>query len=158
MLVLAFALAYSTSGLVALTVLVLALFAFQWLTRALLTWQERAEQLAIRSTQLASLQVGVLAALVQTLSLRDKMTARHSAAVARYAKAIAAAIGCTDEEQELVHTAALLHDIGKFIFPDGILFADRRLSDDDWQIVKKHPGQGARVGGGEYGYGPLAES
>src|SRR3954453_2400410 len=133
------------------------MFAFQYLTRALLLSQERAEQLAARTTELASLQVGVLTALVQTLSLRDKMTARHSAAVARYARAMAEAIGCTKQEQELVHTAGLLHDIGKFIFPDRILFADRRLSDDDWQIVKKHPGQGARVVGRVSGYGPVAE-
>jgi putative nucleotidyltransferase with HDIG domain len=157
MLVLAFALAYRSSGLVALVVLALALFAFQALTGALLTSQDRAEQLEVRSTQLASLQVGVLAALVQTLSLRDKMTARHSAAVARYAKAIASAIGCSDAEQELVHTAGLLHDIGKFIFPDRILFADRRLTDDDWEIVKKHPSQGAKVVGRVSGYGPVAE-
>src|SRR5205807_2524899 len=81
-----------------------AVFAFQWLTRALLKSEERAEQLAVKTTQLASLQVGVLTALVQTLSLRDKMTARHSAAVARYARAIAQEIGCSPEEQELVHT------------------------------------------------------
>jgi putative nucleotidyltransferase with HDIG domain len=99
----------------------------------------------------------VLAALVQTLSLRDKMTARHSAAVARYARAIATEIGCAPEEQELVHTAGLLHDIGKFIFPDRILFAEARLTDDDWQIVKKHPAQGARVVGRVSGYGPVAE-
>jgi putative nucleotidyltransferase with HDIG domain len=157
MLLLAFALAYRASGLAALTVLALALFAFQALTGALITSQDRAEQLEVRSTQLASLQVGVLAALVQTLSLRDKMTARHSAAVARYAKAIAAAVGCSEAEQELVHTAGLLHDIGKFIFPDRILFADRRLDDEDWTIVKKHPAQGARVVGRVSGYGPVAD-
>src|SRR3954467_2210785 len=95
--------------------------------------------------------------MAQTLSLRDKMTRRHSAAVARYAKAIAEAIGCTEAEQELVHTAGLLHDIGKFIFPDRILFADRRLTDDDWAIVKKHPSQGAKVVGRVSGYGPVAE-
>jgi putative nucleotidyltransferase with HDIG domain len=157
MLVAGFAVVYSTSGFAALVVLVLALFAFQALTRSLLLSQERAEQLAVRSTELASLQVGVLAALVQTLSLRDKMTARHSAAVARYARAIAEAAGCTPAEQELVHTAGLLHDIGKFIFPDRILFADRRLTDEDWQIVKKHPAQGAKVVGRVSGYGPVAE-
>jgi putative nucleotidyltransferase with HDIG domain len=157
MLLLAFALAYRATGLVALAVLALALFAFQALTNALLVSQDRAEQLTVRSTELASLQIGVLAALVQTLSLRDKMTARHSAAVARYAKSIARAIGCSPAEQELVHTAGLLHDIGKFIFPDKILFADRRLTDEDWEVVKKHPTQGARVVGRVSGYGPVAE-
>jgi putative nucleotidyltransferase with HDIG domain len=157
LLVLAFSVAFITTGLAALFVLVLALIAFQYLTRALLISGERAEQLEARSTELASLQVGVLAALVQTLSLRDKMTARHSAAVARYSRAIARAIGCSDDQQELVHTAGLLHDIGKFIFPDRILFADRKLSDEDWQIVKRHPAQGARVVGKVAGYGPVAE-
>jgi putative nucleotidyltransferase with HDIG domain len=156
-LVLAFSIAYITTGLTALIGLVLALIAFQYLTRALLLSQERAEQLEVRGTELASLQVGVLAALVQTLSLRDKMTARHSAAVARYSRAIARSAGCTEEQQELVHTAALLHDIGKFTFPDRILFADRQLSDEDWQIVKRHPAQGARVVGKVAGYGPVAE-
>src|SRR4051794_24854410 len=156
-LVLAFAVIYAMSGFGALAVLVVALLAFQFLTRALLLSQDRAEQLAVRSTELASLQVGVLAALVQTLSLRDKMTARHSAAVARYAKAIAQAIGCSPADQELVHTAGLLHDIGKFIFPDRILFADSRLTDVDWEIVKKHPSQGARVVGRVSGYGPVAD-
>lgn len=156
-LVLAFSVIYVSAGLTALVVLIVALVAFQYLTRALLISQERAEQLEARSTELASLQVGVLAALVQTLSLRDKMTARHSAAVARYARAIARATGCSEEQQDLVHTAGLLHDIGKFIFPDRILFADRRLSDDDWQIVKRHPAQGARVVGKVAGLGPVAE-
>jgi putative nucleotidyltransferase with HDIG domain len=156
-LVLAFSLAYVFAGVPALAIAVVALIAFQFLTRALLLSQDRAEELEARSTELASLQVGVLAALVQTLSLRDKMTARHSAAVARYSRAIARAIGCGEEQQELVHTAGLLHDIGKFIFPDRILFADRKLSDEDWQIVKRHPAQGARVVGKVAGYGPVAE-
>jgi putative nucleotidyltransferase with HDIG domain len=156
-LVLAFSLAYVSLGFGALAVAVIALIAFQFLTRALLLSQDRAELLEARTTELASLQVGVLAALVQTLSLRDKMTARHSAAVARYSRAIARAVGATPEQQELVHTAGLLHDIGKFIFPDRILFADRRLSEEDWEIVKRHPAQGARVVGKVAGYGPVAE-
>jgi putative nucleotidyltransferase with HDIG domain len=156
-LVVAFAVTYIQAGLAAFVVLLAALIAFQYLTRALLLSEERAEQLEARSTELASLQVGVLAALVQTLSLRDKMTARHSAAVARYARAIARATGCSEEQQDLVHTAGLLHDIGKFIFPDRILFADRRLSEDDWEIVRRHPAQGARVVGKVAGLGPVAE-
>jgi putative nucleotidyltransferase with HDIG domain len=148
---------YRAVGLPALVAVLVALFLFQVLTRQLLLSQERGVQLEARSTQLASLQVGVLAALVQTLSLRDRMTARHSAAVARYARAIAEEVGCTMVEQELVHTAGLLHDIGKFAFPDRILLANRKLDEDDWKIVRTHPYQGARLVRRINGYGPVAE-
>ena len=89
---------------------------------------ERKDQLEGRTRELASLQVGLLGTVLQTLSLRDKMTARHSAAVARYAREIGGELGLSDREQDILHTAALLHDIGKFIFPDSILFASTRLS------------------------------
>ena len=85
------------------------------------------------------------------------MTARHSAAVARYSREIARELGLSDRDQDVVHTAALLHDIGKFIFPDSILFADRKLSPDDLEIVRRHPEQGARLVARIDGYGPVAE-
>lgn len=156
-LVLAVTVAYDSAGLAALVVSIIAFVAFQYLARELLLSRDRSEQLVVRTTELATLQVGVLAALVQTLSLRDKMTARHSAAVARYARAIAEASGCPKAQQDLAHTAGLLHDIGKFSFPDNILFADRRLSEADWRIVRQHPAQGAKVVERVAGYGPVGE-
>jgi putative nucleotidyltransferase with HDIG domain len=156
-LTVAIAVSYRAIGATALAALTIVLFLFQVLTRELLLSQDRAEQLEARSTQLASLQVGVLSAMLQTLSLRDRMTARHSAAVARYARAIAQEIGCGTAEQDLVHTAGLLHDIGKFAFPDRILLANRKLDDEDWKIVRTHPYQGARLVRRIDGYGPVAE-
>ncbi len=144
-------------GPVALVTLSGLLFLYLWLYRELITSQERAEELDTRTHQLATLQVGVLTAMLRTLALRDHMTARHSAAVARYARELARAAGCSDDEVELVHTAGLLHDIGKFIFPDHILLADSRLSDEDWEIVKCHPFQGAKIVREVEGYGPVAD-
>jgi putative nucleotidyltransferase with HDIG domain len=118
---------------------------------------ERKDELEGRTRELAALQVGLLGTVLQTLSLRDKMTARHSAAVARYSREIAREMGLSDREQDIVHTAALLHDIGKFIFPDSILFADRKLSPEDLEIVRMHPEQGARLVARIEGYGPVAE-
>ena len=77
----------------------------------------------------------MLSALLRTLDLRDRMTARHSAAVARYSREIAAAAGFSPEDQELVHSAGLLHDIGKFVLPDDILKSGAP------------PAHGRRVGG-----------
>jgi len=148
---------YVRVGVGALVLLAALLFTFQYLLGELLASQERAEELARRTTELASLQVGVLTAMLQTLSLRDHTTARHSAAVARYARELARTAGLPDADCELVHTAGLLHDIGKFIFPDSILLADRALDERDWEIVRRHPEQGARVVRKLDGYGPVAE-
>jgi putative nucleotidyltransferase with HDIG domain len=134
----------------------LLLLAFQHLLSALLTSEDRAEDLQRRTEQLASLQVGLLSAMLRTLDLRDRMTARHSAAVARYAREIAKAAGLSEAEQELAHTAGLLHDIGKFVFPDSILKGNSRLTDEEYEIVKMHPFHGAQVLAQIEGYGPVA--
>jgi putative nucleotidyltransferase with HDIG domain len=143
-------------GLSALAVFGVLLLAFQHLLAALLKSEERAEDLQRRTEQLASLQVGLLSAMLRTLDLRDRMTARHSAAVARYTREIAKAAGLNDTEQELAHTAGLLHDIGKFIFPDSILKGNSRLTDEQYEIVKMHPFHGAQVLAQIESYGPVA--
>jgi putative nucleotidyltransferase with HDIG domain len=141
---------YARSGLAALVLLVAVLITFQYLLRELLESQKRAERLA-------ALQIGVMTSMIETLALRDKMTARHSAAVARYAHATAVALGRPDDELDLVHTSGLLHDIGKFAFPDSILLAEKALTDEQWEMVKRHPADGARIVRCVDGYGPVAD-
>jgi putative nucleotidyltransferase with HDIG domain len=148
---------YNGIGLAGVALFGIVLVTFQYLLGALLQSQERARELEVRSKQLASFQVGMLSALLRTLDLRDQMTARHSAAVARYSRAIAHAAGLSKEEEELVHISALLHDIGKFILPDRILKANVPLTDEDWMLIKRHPQQGARVVSSLDGYGPVAD-
>ncbi|MFN8218090.1 MAG: HD-GYP domain-containing protein [Solirubrobacterales bacterium] len=148
---------YAKVGLGAIALFGVVLITFQYLLGALLVSQERAEELELRSRQLASFQVGMLSAMLRTLDLRDQMTARHSAAVARYSRAIAQRAGYSRNDEELVHIAALLHDIGKFILPDRILKANVPLTDEDWMLIKRHPQQGARIVSSLDGYGPVAE-
>jgi len=141
---------YARTGVAAIALMLFVLLTFQYLLRELLLSRERAERLA-------GLQLGVLISMIETLALRDRMTARHSAAVARYARAMAKALGWSAEQQDLVHTAGLLHDIGKFAFPDSILLADSRLTDEQWQLVKRHPEDGAGIVRRIDGYSPVAE-
>jgi putative nucleotidyltransferase with HDIG domain len=151
------AFSYGQIGVGAVGLLAVVLFVFQYLIRTYVNAHERGEELAKRSRELASLQVGLLNTVLQTLSMRDAMTARHSAAVARYAREVARMLGVDAREQDLIHTAGLLHDIGKFIFPDEILFADRKLTDEEWLTVKMHPEQGAKLVRRIDGYGPVAD-
>ncbi|MBS1887467.1 MAG: HD-GYP domain-containing protein [Actinobacteria bacterium] len=148
---------YVQVGIASVALFGVVLITFQYLLGALLISQQRAEELERRSNELASFQVGMLSALLRTLDLRDQMTARHSAAVARYSRAIAQRAGFSRQEEELVHIAALLHDIGKFILPDRILKANVPLTDEDWMLIKRHPQQGARVVSSLDGYGPVAD-
>jgi putative nucleotidyltransferase with HDIG domain len=157
MLAVAVAFIYHVIGIAAIALFGVVLVTFQYLLGQLLLSQQRAEELERRSKQLASFQVGMLSAMLRTLDLRDQMTARHSAAVARYSRAIAQRAGLSRQEEELVHIAALLHDIGKFILPDRILKANVPLTDEDWMLIRRHPQQGARVVSSLDGYGPVAE-
>ncbi|HZK15037.1 MAG TPA: HD-GYP domain-containing protein [Solirubrobacterales bacterium] len=157
MLAVAVAFIYNEIGISAIALFGVVLITFQYLLGQLLLSQRRALELESRGKQLASFQVGMLSALLRTLDLRDQMTARHSAAVARYSRAIAKRAGLSRREEELVHIAALLHDIGKFILPDRILKANVPLTDDDWMLIRRHPQQGARVVSSLDGYGPVAD-
>jgi putative nucleotidyltransferase with HDIG domain len=158
MLALGFAAAYVQAGTAAVALLSVIILIFQYVVRALLVSQDRGDELELRARQLAGFQVALLSALLRTLDLRDRMTARHSAAVARYSREIAAQSGLSSEDQELVHSAGLLHDIGKFVLPDNILKSGRRkLTDAEWEAIKAHPYEGARIVSQIDGYQPISE-
>jgi putative nucleotidyltransferase with HDIG domain len=143
-------------GSVVLAGLTVAVGLFALLVRALARSEQRADELAVRSQQLAHLQVGVLSTLLEALALRDPATARHGATVARLARALAKERSLSERDQELVHTAGLLHDIGKFALPDRIL-GSGQLSADDLALVRRHSQDGAALVGRLDGYGPVAE-
>jgi putative nucleotidyltransferase with HDIG domain len=135
----------------------LVIVVFQYLIGALLLSQQRADELELRAKQLAGFQLALLSALLRALDLRDRMTARHSAAVARYSREIAKAAALSAEEQDLAHTAGLLHDIGKFVLSDRILKGSDDLTDSDWAEIRTHPINGARIVAEIDGYRPVGE-
>jgi HD-GYP domain-containing protein (c-di-GMP phosphodiesterase class II) len=151
------AVAYNSVGFPALLAAITVLIIFRQLTVALLRSEERAEQLLARSRQLVGLQLGVLRTLVRALGMRDQTTARHAAAVALYAKALASELDCSEEEQDTVHAAGLLHEIGKFTWPDRVLHA-RVVAEEDMTIVRNHPQEGSLLVGALDGYGPVADA
>jgi putative nucleotidyltransferase with HDIG domain len=149
--------AYIELGDPAVALFAVVLLTFQFLLGELLLSQQRSDELELRAKQLAGFQVALLSALLRTLDLRDRMTARHSAAVARYARTVAAEAGLSKEQQELAHTAGLLHDIGKFVLPDRILKRDVQLTEADWDQIRTHPYEGARIVSEIDGYQPIGE-
>ncbi len=141
---------YVEVGLAGIAFALAAVLAFSYM--GYLLAQSRA-----RTEQYVSLSWGVLAGLLRALDTRDQRAARHAAAVARFASDMADAVGMSEQEQELAHTAGLLHDIGHFALSDRVAERGRVLTEEDWMAIQRHPELGAEMLRDLGMYGPVAE-
>jgi putative nucleotidyltransferase with HDIG domain len=141
---------YAAVGLGGAVFVLVSIVAFTYMARLVVTARER-------TRQYAALSWGVLGGLVRTLELRDGRAARHSAAVAAFARDIARQCGMTERESELAHTAGLLHDIGRFALSDRVMERSATLRESDWEGIRRHPELGADLLGDLGLYGPVAE-
>ena len=86
-----------------------------------------------------------LQSLAQTIELKDAYTKGHCERVAKYALAIAGAMGLDEDLKESVRRGSWLHDCGKIGVPEAILNYPGPLTDDQMAVVRKHPCWGADV-------------
>jgi hypothetical protein len=80
-----------------------------------------------------------------TVDAKDPYTAGHSQRVQRIAVALGEELGLEREGLDILRFAGLFHDIGKIGVPDAILTKPDRLSELEFEIVKRHPADGARI-------------
>ena len=80
----------------------------------------------------------ILQGLVIAVDTKDRYTRRHSEDVARYADFLAERIDIDADVKRALHTAGLLHDVGKIGIPDTILRKPGPLNDEEFEIVKQH--------------------
>jgi putative nucleotidyltransferase with HDIG domain len=96
--------------------------------------------------------------LANALDARDRYTAGHSYRVSQLSSATAAAMGLLPEHIERIRVGALLHDIGKIGIDDSILQKPGRLTNEEFEIVKRHPVIGRRILEGVQGFAPYIEA
>jgi putative nucleotidyltransferase with HDIG domain len=82
-----------------------------------------------------------------TVDAKDPYTAGHSQRVQRIAVALGEELGLERDQLEVLRFAGLFHDIGKIGVPDAILTKPDRLTELEFEIVKRHPEDGARIVG-----------
>jgi putative nucleotidyltransferase with HDIG domain len=73
------------------------------------------------------------------LDLRDKETEGHTRRVTEMAVELARAMGMDEADLVQVRRGALLHDIGKMGIPDAILLKPGPLTEDEWEVMRRHP-------------------
>jgi HD-GYP domain-containing protein (c-di-GMP phosphodiesterase class II) len=78
--------------------------------------------------------------LTRALDLRDKETEEHTRRVSDITVDLAVRLGTNDMDLVQVRRGAILHDIGKVAIPDHILFKPGPLSEEEWKIMRQHPG------------------
>lgn len=87
----------------------------------------------------------IIDCIVSALDAKDPYTAGHSERVSDMAVVVCNLLKMKEEDVQAVHIAAHLHDIGKIGIPDSILLKEEKLTDDEWQKLKKHPEIGAEI-------------
>ena len=92
-----------------------------------------------------ALVTGVIRAVINAIDAKDQYTCGHSDRVAEISKAIAQQMGLDDEECERIYLTGLLHDVGKIGVPDSILSKPDKLTDEEFEIIKKHPEIGYNI-------------
>lgn len=84
-------------------------------------------------------------AFVGAIEAKDIYTRGHSERVAEYGKMIAEKLGIRDSELEIFYFGALLHDVGKLGVRKTVLTKPSKLSREEYEEIKRHPGLGAQI-------------
>jgi putative nucleotidyltransferase with HDIG domain len=92
-----------------------------------------------------SAYLGTIRALALALDARDPYTAGHSERVSAVSLAIGRCLSLDEAQLEVLRLGALLHDIGKIGISDQVLMKPGPLTDEEYEIIKQHPGVGARI-------------
>ena len=82
--------------------------------------------------------VNTVHALARAVDAKDGYTAQHSRRVSVYTTALAATYEMNTRQLEMLKTAGLLHDVGKIGIPDAILTKRKRLSADEFAVMRRH--------------------
>ena len=76
---------------------------------------------------------------------KDQYTRGHSDRVAFYSEQIALRLGYSKSYCEKIRIAGIFHDVGKLGISDDILLKESRLLDEEYEVIKTHPGKGAEI-------------
>ena len=84
----------------------------------------------------------IINAIVKILSMHNPYTKEHSENVAKLSMGLAVALGLSSEQTKQIYYTGLVHDIGKILIPRRILDKKDKLTEEEWDLIKKHTNWG----------------
>ncbi|PIW90675.1 MAG: hypothetical protein COZ93_00855 [Nitrospirae bacterium CG_4_8_14_3_um_filter_44_28] len=103
------------------------------------------QRLQASEEELDSLFINFVKVMVNALDAKSPWTKGHSERVANYAEQIAEEMGLAEDDIKDIQLSGLLHDIGKIGTYDYLLDKPSKLTEEEFDAVKKHPVQGAAI-------------
>jgi putative nucleotidyltransferase with HDIG domain len=100
---------------------------------------ELEDRVLARTWELAETYDTTLEGWARALELRDKETEGHTRRVTDITLKMAIAMGIEGDDLEQIRRGAILHDIGKMGISDEILHKPQKLTEEEYEQVKKHP-------------------
>ena len=83
--------------------------------------------------------------LLSVINSRDRYTYNHTDRVVHYCEIFSKYAKLSEDQSRKLLYSAYLHDIGKINIPQEILISEKRLSNEEWALMKKHPWDGADI-------------
>ncbi|MDE7210197.1 MAG: diguanylate cyclase [Lachnospiraceae bacterium] len=103
------------------------------------------QELAEKQRQLQRVTLQTITTIANIIDAKDEYTKGHSQRVADYSAAIAEELGYGEEYVNNVRYIGLLHDIGKIGIPDSILNKPGKLTDEEFELMKRHVEIGGNI-------------
>jgi putative nucleotidyltransferase with HDIG domain len=125
--------------------LALARSASSTLRRQTTVLRERSIALSESYRRLEESSLEAIESLNATVEAKDPYTAGHSLRVQRIALSIGQELGLSVKDLDALRFGALFHDIGKIAIPDILLTKPGRLTEDEYELMKRHSAEGARI-------------
>jgi HD-GYP domain-containing protein (c-di-GMP phosphodiesterase class II) len=95
--------------------------------------------------EMERLFLDVTKAIAAIIDAKDGYTHRHSERVAAFAVSLAREMGLQSDQLAIIELSALLHDVGKIGVPDAILNKPDKLTEQEFDEMRRHPLHGARI-------------
>jgi HD-GYP domain-containing protein (c-di-GMP phosphodiesterase class II) len=89
--------------------------------------------------------LGTLEALTASIDAKDRYTCGHSQRVAHLTQQLARAVGLDDHTVSRTRIAGLVHDVGKIGVPERVLLKPGKLTDEEFEWIRRHPEMGYRI-------------
>jgi putative two-component system response regulator len=107
--------------------------------------RELARQVRERTADLFKTRQQIIRRLGRAAEFRDNETGNHIIRMSHFCRLIGIAAGLGEKTVEILYNASPMHDVGKIGIPDHILLKPGKLTEEEWQVMRRHPRIGADI-------------